>query len=130
MEDFLHYQTSKKIVLRNRRNKTITPEVQNLPACASGHSGESLKNFAFFQTNRDLFKYISTRLLYLFSFIKPLKYSSVSFSWCQYHPEETFKLKITENSLTKYHFRTKATGKTRTITNDDDDTDIRIPSVE
>jgi hypothetical protein len=40
------------------------------------------------------------------------------------HPEETFKLKISENSLTKYHFQKETTEKTRTITSDDDDADI------
>jgi hypothetical protein len=36
------------------------------------------------------------------------------------HPEETFKLKISENNLTKYHFRKETTEETRTNTNDDD----------
>ena len=41
--------------------------------------------------------------------------------WKKKHPEETFKLKITENSWTKYHFRTETIEKARTITNDDAD---------
>jgi len=40
--------------------------------------------------------------------------------WQKKHPEETFKLKISENSLAKYHFRKETTQKTRTITSDDD----------
>jgi hypothetical protein len=43
--------------------------------------------------------------------------------WKKKHPEETFKLKISENSLKKYHFQKETTEKTRTITSDDDDAD-------
>ena len=39
------------------------------------------------------------------------------------HPEETFKLKTSDNSLSKYHFRKETTEKTGTITNDDDGAD-------
>ncbi len=117
MEDFLHYQTSKKSFFAIEGTQLLHQRCRIYPHARAATRGKVWKISH------------STRLLYLFSFIEPLKYSSVSFSWCHYHPEETFKFKITENSLTKYYFRTEATGKTRTITNDDDNTDIRIPSV-
>jgi hypothetical protein len=37
------------------------------------------------------------------------------------HPEETFKLKISENNLTKYNFRKELPQRARSITSDDDD---------
>ena len=39
------------------------------------------------------------------------------------HPKEAFKLKISENSLTRYHFRKETTVRMKTVTNDDDDDD-------
>ncbi len=37
------------------------------------------------------------------------------------HPEETFKLKILENNLTKYNFRKELPQRARSITSDDDE---------
>ena len=39
------------------------------------------------------------------------------------HPKEAFKLKISENNLTRYHFRKETTVRMKTVTNDDDDDD-------
>ncbi|CAF1669605.1 unnamed protein product [Rotaria sp. Silwood1] len=44
--------------------------------------------------------------------------------WKKYHPEEKFKLKISENNLTKYHFRKGVTEESTTIPNDDENIDI------
>ncbi|CAF1194179.1 unnamed protein product [Rotaria sordida] len=44
--------------------------------------------------------------------------------WKKYHPEERFKLKISENNLTKYHFRKEVAEESTTIPNDDENTDI------
>ncbi len=46
--------------------------------------------------------------------------------WRKKHPEKKFKLKVSENSLIKYHFRTETTESTGTNTNDDDDNDTDI----
>ncbi|CAF1173329.1 unnamed protein product, partial [Rotaria magnacalcarata] len=43
--------------------------------------------------------------------------------WKKKHPEETFKLRIAENNLSKYHFCTTTTESIRTITSDDEDAD-------
>ncbi len=42
------------------------------------------------------------------------------------HPEETFKLKISENNLNKYNFRKELPQRARSITSDDDDDGILI----
>ena len=42
--------------------------------------------------------------------------------WRKKHPQESFKLKISENSLAKYHFRKETT---TTILSNDDDADER-----
>ena len=43
--------------------------------------------------------------------------------WRKKHPEETFKLKVSENNLTKYNFRKETTEGTRIITSGDADGD-------
>ncbi len=37
------------------------------------------------------------------------------------HPEEAFKLKISENNLTKYNFRKELPQRARSITSDEDE---------
>jgi ferritin len=44
--------------------------------------------------------------------------------WKKKHPDEKFKLKISENNLIKYSFTKETTEQTRTSTNDDYDPDI------
>jgi hypothetical protein len=42
-------------------------------------------------------------------------------TWKKQYPEEGFKLKISENNLTKYNFRKELPQRARSITSDEDE---------